>query len=76
MQPVDYSQVDIRAFVELRSFQWDTLRRALNDVRADARTRRIAKGIFKTNPNAAIGYAEYYPARLHSERPVIRSYDT
>ena len=59
----------------MNSYILELTKRTLKDVKADQRTYRIAKAIFRTNPIAALKYAEGYNYRIHCEKPIIPVYD-
>lgn len=56
-------------------YDWDELKQVLNDVNADPRSRKIARGLAKTSFKVAIEYAERLPLRRLAELEVKKSYE-
>lgn len=56
-------------------YDWDELKLVLNDVNADPRTRKVARGLAKISIKVAIEYAEKLPLRRLAEQPVRKDYE-
>lgn len=56
-------------------YDYEELKQVLNDVNADARSRKIARGLAKTSLRVAIEYAEKLPLRRLAETLVKRDYE-